>query len=335
MDNQTKENIQETLAIQLENYVKIILKEYGDVINIEDIIRLKQIKDFKNEIIIWKTGTISCFVSKPDYKINFPEQVYNLLNKIKKIPGNGLLKKHLPYNKDNLIINDNTFVTYMKHIFIKGIDAKEFYEENLLHESLHFCGSGGSNPILEGLTEHRTRELAKKYNLKTTGCGYPKEVKIVDELQNILGEKFMNLYLFDTNKAWKYLEQEQGQEAKEFFKQVLNSMNSEFKHKYYGKTSEFNGLLAPLKKTLAYQQIDYNETHRLIKEYKEKLSKQQKAPTTSSTLISSNSKKNEKIINSQKKIHHETPNNYQKIKEYDKELHKYEEEPNNIGHKRR
>ena len=216
----------------------------------------------------------------------------------------------------------------MKHIFIKGIDAKEFYEENLLHESLHFCGSGGSNPILEGLTEHRTRELAKKYNLKTTGCGYPKEVKIVDELQNILGEKFMNLYLFDIIKAWEYLEQEQGQEAKEFFKQVLHSMNSEFKHKYYDKTSEFNGLLAPFKKTLAYQQIDYNETHKLIKEYKEKLSKQQKKSTTSSAFISSNSKKNGKTINNSKNIHHETPNNYQEVKEY-------EEEPNNIGHKRR
>ncbi len=335
MNKQIKENIQETLALQLENYVKIILKEYGDVINIEDIIRLKQIKDFKNEIIIWKTGTISCFVSSPDYKINFPEQVYNLLNKIKKIPGNGLLKKHLPYNKDNLIINNNTFVTYMKHIFIKGIDAKEFYEENLLHESLHFCGSGGSSPILEGLTEHRTRELAKKHNLKTTGCGYPKEVKIVDELQNILGEKFMNLYLFDTNKAWKYLEQEQGTEAKEFFKKVLRSMNSEFKHKYYDKTPKFNGLLAPFKKTLAYSKIKYNETHKLIKEYKEKLLKQQKKSTTSSTLISSNSKKNEKTINSQKKIYYETPNNYQEIKEYDKELYKYEEETNNIGHKRR
>ena len=34
MDQKTKENIQGTLALQLENYVKIILKEYGDVINI-------------------------------------------------------------------------------------------------------------------------------------------------------------------------------------------------------------------------------------------------------------------------------------------------------------
>lgn len=264
MDDQTRENIKENLAHKLEKYVKIILKEYGDVINLQDIIRLKQIKNYKNEIEIWNTETISCFVTSNPKKINFPEQVYKLLKNIKKIPGNGIMKKHLPYNKDNIIINDNTFVTYMKHVFIKGIEAKEFYEENLLHESLHFCGSGGASPILEGLTEHRTRELAKKYNLKTTGCGYPKEVKIVDELQEILGKKFTDIYLFDQKKGIEYLEKEQGKEATNFFKKILYTMDDEFDHKYNDKQEEFNGLLAPLKKTLAYSQLEYKETHKLI-----------------------------------------------------------------------
>lgn len=300
MNDKQKEKIKEGLAIQLEQYVKIILKEYGDVIKTEDIIRLKQINDYKDMIRIANTGTISCLVTQSKI-IFFPETVHKMLNALKLIPGRGINKNHRAYNVDNVVLNENTFETYMKHLFIKGADAKEFYEENLLHESLHFCGSGGVGPLLEGLTEYRTRELAKKYNLKTTGCGYPKEVKIIDELQQIFGDKFLNMYLFDKggHRSWEYLGEHFGPEAQDFFKKVEWSMEDEFRSKYFDKTQEFNGLLAPLKKTKAYSSLNYEETYNLIRAYKEGKKKSEQLGNKEESISNSKSNNNERATKEQ------------------------------------
>ncbi len=272
MSDKQKNEIIDNLAQRLQEYVLIILKEYADVINPDDIIRLKKINNYKDEIKITDTGTITCLVT-PDKKMLFPESVNKILNIVKRIPGSGMKKNHKSYNEDNIIINNNTFETYMKHTFLKGNDVKEFYEENLLHESMHFCGAGGAGPLLEGLTEHRTRELAKKYNLKTTGCGYPKEVKIVDELQQIFGEKFMSMYLFNSGgvKSTMYLIENYGVEALHFFENVEKSMSDEFKNKYYDKTMNFKGLLAPIKKAKAYSELKYKDVYNMIDDYKKTL----------------------------------------------------------------
>lgn len=276
MSDKEKDEIIESLALLLKQYVQIILREYGDVIKTEDIIKLKQIVDYKDVIKIADTGTISCYVTS-NKEIFFPESIYKTLNSLKFIPGYGIKKKHKTYTGENVVLNDNTFLTYMKHLFIKGADAKEFYEEMLLHESLHFCGSGGARPLLEGLTEHRARQLAKKYNLKTTGCGYPKEVQIVDELEQIFGEKFMNMYLFDRGgfRSWEYLGKEFGVEAQEFLKKLEHSMEEEFRSKYYEKGFKFKGLFAPIKKFKTYSDLNYEEVYKMINDYKENLMKKE------------------------------------------------------------
>lgn len=274
MKDNDKIEIQNLLAKKLEKYVTIIIKEYGDYINERDLFRLNQIRNYNDMIRIYDTGTITCLVTSNNI-INFPESVYKLLKKVNLIPGSGIKKNHLAYNNENIILNDNTFEDYMKHVFLKGMDAKDFYEENLLHESLHFCGAGGSVPLLEGLTEHRTRELAKKYNLKTTGCGYPKEVKIVDELENIFGKDFMSFYLFDKGgtRSLEYLINNFGFEASNFLEKINQTMNNEFYTKYYNKTMDFKGLLAPLKKAKAYSDLKYDDVYKIIEDYKERISK--------------------------------------------------------------
>lgn len=195
MNKTKKEQTKEKLAKQLKNQIEIILEEYGEVIPTETIIKLKKIKDYKELIEIKDTKTISCFVR--DDKIYFPETIEKILKMLKFIPGNSINKNHKAYKKENLVLNKNTFITYMKHLFIKGATPEEFYEENLLHETMHLCGSKGVFPLHEGLTEYKTRKIAQKHNLKTTGCGYPKEVKIVETLTQILGEEFMNIYSFE------------------------------------------------------------------------------------------------------------------------------------------
>ena len=42
-----------------------------------------------------------------------------------------------------MIINNNSFMDYVIHLFISGTNAEGYYQDLLLHETLHFCGSGG------------------------------------------------------------------------------------------------------------------------------------------------------------------------------------------------
>lgn len=276
MRNKKKEELKEFLSLKLEQYVKYILKEYSNAIEDTDLERINKISDYKEHIKIMETGTISCYVNDgKEKKIFFPENISKILKMLKIIPGYGTDKNHETYTKENIVSNNNTFETYLKHMLIKGENEKEFYEENLLHESLHFCGAGGVTPLLEGLTEYRTRELAVKYDLKTTGCGYPKEVQIVEQLQELFGEKFMNMYLFNCggDKSLNYLREQYGKEALTLLEKVEKSMKKEFMHKYYEKTFDFKGIFAPIKKCKAYRELNYEETYELINEYKEKFAK--------------------------------------------------------------
>ena len=81
----------------------------------------------------------------------------NIETDLKKIPGFGMMKNHKTCDQDNMIINDNTYITYIKHVFLKGLTPEEYFKEILLHETLHFCGSGGGTAIREGINELKTR----------------------------------------------------------------------------------------------------------------------------------------------------------------------------------
>lgn len=272
MNKNKKENIKNILAKQIKEYMEIIIKEYGEYIPCEHLIYLKTIEDLKDKIHIEKTGTITLFVR--DGEFYFPEHVEGILNKLKFVPGFGRDKNHKCYNNDNLIENDNTYIDYMKHMHKKGITSEEFYLETLLHETLHFCGAGGSTPLLEGINELTTRKLAKKYNLTTSGCGYPKEIKIVCELEKILGEEMLNKILFTRgSQVDMEIQEKYGFEIYNLFRNIHLEMNKEFYPKYYDKS--FPGLLGPLKKTKAYSEINYEKVYQLIKDYKTKQKKKE------------------------------------------------------------
>lgn len=136
---------------------------------------------------------------------------------------------------------------------------------------MHLCGSRGSSPLFEGLTEYKTRKVALKYNLKTTGCGYPKEVKIVEELTKIFDSRFMDMYSFMPGKAWDYLGENFGDKAQRFLYDIENLMDDEFKSKYYDKMHEFDGVLGPIKKINAYNSLNYDEVYKAINNYKNEL----------------------------------------------------------------
>lgn len=72
MDNDIK-----VLAEKLEEYVKIIKKEYKKYISIEALVYLNEIDVFKKIIKIKGTGTISMFVE--DGIIFFPKDAYKAI----------------------------------------------------------------------------------------------------------------------------------------------------------------------------------------------------------------------------------------------------------------
>ena len=279
MNPKEKDKIIEKLSKQAAEYIKIILKEYGDYIPeyIEE--ELSNIKDLKEHITIKDTGTISCLcghelISKNEYqsKIYMPLLADKILKIVKYLP---IFKdeEHKVYDENNVVINDNTFVDYVKHLAKKKASAEEFYEENLLHEVMHFCGSYGGQALEEGLTEYHTRKIAQKYNLKTTGCGYPKEVKIAHELENIFDERAMNLYSFDKIKAKEYIEETYGIEAYNFLQNLTEVIDDEFRNKYYSGTEQFNGLTAPFKKINNYEKLNYTDIYEMIDKYKKGIEK--------------------------------------------------------------
>lgn len=181
-----------------------------------------------------------------------------------------MVKNHKTCNQDNMIINDNTYLTYIKHVFLKGLNPEEYFKEILLHETLHFCGSGGGNAIREGINELKTRQLAKKYSLLTSSCGYPKETKIAHELENIFGKDIINKISFaKSDLEIKNILDLISPVATSFYFELDAIMEKEFYHKYM--KYKFYGFLGPFKKAKKYNSIDYTEAYALIDKYKKNL----------------------------------------------------------------
>ncbi len=252
-------NIKKNLISEIAKLIEIIKNEYPNLVDIPDDYSLEEC------VHIEETGTISIFVI--DKKFYFPLGAFRILEMLKKIPGFGMNKNHKSYTDDNMIINDNTYMTYLKHAFLKGLTPEEYFKESLLHETLHFCGSGGGSAVREGINELKTRQLAKKYGLLTSSCGYPKETKIAFELEKLFGEDIINRIAFSKSFIEiKEILDTVSPEATLFFFKLHELMEEEFYNKYM--KYKFPGLTGPLKKTQRYNSIDYAKVYALIDEYK-------------------------------------------------------------------
>lgn len=255
------------LTTTLEKYIKTIISTYGRFIPNERFEYLSGIKDYSNIIQIFDYSSINGYANNK--YIALPLSADKALDELKKITGYRTDKNHKVYDSTNLIINDNTFVTYINHVIKKGVTLEEYFEDLLLHETMHFCGSGGNSALKEGINELLTRKVALENNFKTSGCGYPKEVKIAYALQEILGEDIINQIAFINNELdiIKYLEDAIGKEASDLYLNISNIMNNEFQTKYYKDMNTYNGLEGIKKKIENYQTIDYTKVYELIEEY--------------------------------------------------------------------
>ncbi len=219
-------NDKKILVDKINKYIDIIKNEYND------LVRLPEINNLNNFVHIENTNTISLYVKNNHFY--FPLDAYNVLEKFKNIKGYGSNKKHKTYTKNTLLNNTNNFSDYVNHLILIGATPLEYFEEVLLHEVLHFCGSRGSDALGEGINEYLTRKLALKYNLKTNGCGYFKEIKIVIELEKIFGSKIITKIAFSrSEEEIKKILNQKNPYAYEFLNKLTKVMNEEFYYKYY------------------------------------------------------------------------------------------------------
>lgn len=270
MDIEKKNEIHKKMADKLKIYIDAIIEMYGSYIPNNRLNYLKNIDNYESLIKIHDYESINGYAS--DDGINLPLCADRVFKKINKIPGYGINKNHQSYNENTLIINNNTFVDYIIHVFISGTDTTKYFEDLLLHETMHFCGSGGASALKEGINELLTRKIALEKKLKTNGCGYPKEVKIAYELQNLFGEDIINQVAFinSPHEIYMFLEKELGPDAALLFFNVSDAMEKEFYLKYYKDIYSYNGISGILKKTINYKKIDYSNVYKLINDYKNK-----------------------------------------------------------------
>ena len=246
-------NIKTELIHSIKKIIKIIKQEYGDLTDIPKNIKLE------NHIHIEQTNTISLFVWNKHFY--FPIDAFKVLWALKKIPGFGSNPNHKAYNENNLIDNNNnTYITYLKHVFIAGFCPKEYFDEILVHETLHFCGSGGVSALREGINELKTRQLAQKHGLLTSGCGYPKEVKIALELEQLFGKNLVDRIAFaKSNLEIKEILDSVSEGASEFYFTIQELMEKEFYNKYM--KYKFPEIIGPIQKVKKYNTVDYTNVY--------------------------------------------------------------------------
>lgn len=275
MINEQIDDIHKRLTLKVAKYIKAITQEYGKFIPKERLSYLGNI-NYDEIIQIYDYGNING-LANPKH-ILLPLNAEKALEKIKTLPGYGSNPNHQTYNQATAIINDNTFETYVNHAIVTGMTLEQYFEDLLLHETMHFCGSDGGNALKEGINEYLTRKLALKKGFHTNGCAYPKEVKIARTLESILGEEVITQIAFikPYDKVLSYLETTLGKDASELYQNVTHAMDEEFYNRYYRHMNHFDGLEGIQEKVTNYKQIDYSKVEQIIEQYKKTKSSQNK-----------------------------------------------------------
>lgn len=275
MTNEQIDDIHKRLTLKVAKYIKAITQECGKFIPKERLSYLGNI-NYDEIIQIYDYGNING-LANPKH-ILLPLNAEKALEKIKTLPGYGSNPNHQTYNQATAIINDNTFETYVNHAIVTGMTLEQYFEDLLLHETMHFCGSDGGNALKEGINEYLTRKLALKKGFHTNGCAYPKEVKIARTLESILGEEVITQIAFikPYDKVLSYLETTLGKDASELYQNVTHAMDEEFYNRYYRHMNHFDGLEGIQEKVTNYKQIDYSKVEQIIEQYKKTKSSQNK-----------------------------------------------------------
>ena len=239
----------------LLDHINLILKEYPNCAR-------EQLSNAINndaEIVKFNPSNTITFIVQ-DGVLLLPKSAYQVFQLLKKYKNYGIKLNNHRSVEDYLDTN-TTYMEYIEHVIEGGISVCEFFEENLLHEAMHICGSQGGTPLEEGINELKTRELAQKYNVRIAAYGYSKEVEIAKRLQQIIGKEIMNELTFIPRYERKaFITDKLGYEVGELYVLLSNKMIEKSKC-YFSKLIQVND---PFEKARLYEDIDYAELYQII-----------------------------------------------------------------------
>ena len=174
----------------LFEYIKLILNNYSNC-NREGILN---VINYDSEIVKFNTSNTITFIVR-DGVLLLPKAAYQIFPLLKQYKNYGT-KLNSCRNIEDYLDTNTTYMEYINHIIEAGLSVYDYFEESLLHEAMHICGSQGGTPLEEGINELKTRELAQKNNIKIAAYGYSKEVEISKRLQQIIGKGLMDELTF-------------------------------------------------------------------------------------------------------------------------------------------
>lgn len=273
MNVESETEIRREIADKLSLYIPAITAKFGEYMSNDTKSRLENIKNYEDIIAFDYSGNVSAWANQS--KITLPMGASNAFDMISKLPNTGTNINHKNYTEETLIENDNTFEDYINHLILIKADILTYFNDLLLHETMHFCGSGGSNSrgigaFKEGLNEYLTRTVARENGFQTSGCGYPKEIKMVIAMEEILGTDVLTqmAFLNSFEEIRDYLKMSVGNEKTKLFCKVALEMEQEFTDKYWSNMKDFVGFNGAINKAKAYKNIDYSKALSFIDEYK-------------------------------------------------------------------
>ena len=152
---------------EFENYEKIKITSY---LNDE-----LDARGGGNEVT-FSSGTAE-FLSKLDIDYEIKEDVLNNLSEAKKV-------------ENNFTIND-----YINNAVLNKKQDIDFFLDALPHELMHCFGFKGGQ-IFEGVTETFTREISRKYDIRSMPCAHPDETKLAQRIEKIIGRDNLSKYSY-------------------------------------------------------------------------------------------------------------------------------------------
>ena len=245
----------------LLEYIKLILKNYSNC----DKEKILNSINNDDKIVEFNTLDTITFIVQNGVLL-LPKAAYKLFPLLKQNENYGTKANNHRSIEDYLDTN-TTYMEYINHLIESGMDVYDYFEESLLHEAMHICGSQGGTPLEEGINELKTRELAQKYNIKIAAYGYSKEVEISKQLQQIVGKDIMDeLTFIPKHKRKEFLIHKSGEDVAELYKLLSNKM-IEKSSNYYDKLFQVSD---PFEKAKLYEDVDYTEVYQIIDNYQTK-----------------------------------------------------------------
>ena len=150
-----------------------------------------------------------------------PKVAYQIFQLLKNYENYGT-KLNSHRNIADYLDTNTTYRGYITHLIESGMSVYDYFEESLLHETMHICGSRGGYPLEEGINELKTRELTQKYNIKIAAYGYSKEVEMAKKMQKIIGKETMDELTFISRyERIVFLRDKLGDEVAELYSCIL------------------------------------------------------------------------------------------------------------------